>query len=163
MADRKDLLLLHCIYNRLHTMLQLLMSLVQFAAATGILSQRQSDPTQNSGIHLAVSPVCGALSATAAPADVNSGLLPLTSYTTLVCFGVSVYAFPLLMVFNNKNLEQDSYTDGGIRTGGPLLPAVVIPPNPKAGGRATNGPVWAEDIVNDTSAVLKDYAVSFRV
>jgi len=70
---------------------------------------------------------------------VNSGLRPLASYTTLVCFG-------------------DSYTDGGTHDGSPLKPAVVIPPNPQAGGRASDGPVWAEDIVNDTKAILKDYA-----
>ncbi|KIJ67736.1 hypothetical protein HYDPIDRAFT_25210 [Hydnomerulius pinastri MD-312] len=35
---------------------------------------------------------------------------------------------------------QDSYTDGGGDDGGPLAPAVIIPPNAQAGGRSTNGP-----------------------
>jgi phospholipase/lecithinase/hemolysin len=45
-----------------------------------------------------------------------------------------------------------------VHTGGPLLPAVLAPPNPKAGGRTTNGPVWAEGLTADTGATLKDYA-----
>jgi phospholipase/lecithinase/hemolysin len=96
----------------------------------------------NSGIHLAVGPKCGTLTGT--PVDVNAGLLPLKSYKTLVTFG-------------------DSYTDGGVRNGGPLLPAVLSPPNPKAGGRTTNGPVWAEGLTADTGATLKDYAVGGAV
>ncbi|KIJ37179.1 carbohydrate esterase family 16 protein [Sphaerobolus stellatus SS14] len=107
-------------------------------------AQAATAPARNDGIHLAVSPKCGTLTATSAPADVNAGLLALSSYKTLVTFG-------------------DSYTDGGVRTGGPLLPAVVVPPNPKAGGRTTNGPVWAEGLVADTGAVLKDYAVGGAV
>ncbi|KIJ37176.1 carbohydrate esterase family 16 protein [Sphaerobolus stellatus SS14] len=107
-------------------------------------AQAATAPARNDGIHLAVSPKCGTLTATSAPADVNAGLLALSSYKTLVTFG-------------------DSYTDGGVRTGGPLLPAVVVPPNPRAGGRETNGPVWAEGLVADTGAVLKDYAVGGAV
>lgn len=94
---------------------------------------------RNDGITLAVGPKCGTLSGT--PLDVNAGLLPLAQYRTIVAFG-------------------DSYTDGGIRTGAPLLPAVLTPPSPKAGGRTTNGPVWAEGLTADTGAVIKDYAVS---
>lgn len=39
------------------------------------------------------------------------------------------------------------------------MPPVVIPPNPKAGGRTTNGLVWVEDIGVDTGALVMDYAV----
>jgi len=102
----------------------------------------RDDTALNDGIQLAVGPKCGSFSG--APADVNAGLLPIAQYKTIVTFG-------------------DSYTDGGIRNGGPRQPAVVIPPNPKAGGRATNGPVWAEDIGTDTGALVMDYAVSGAV
>ncbi|KAF9468024.1 hypothetical protein BDZ94DRAFT_1246970 [Collybia nuda] len=97
---------------------------------------------RNSGITLAVGPKCGTLSG--APLDVNAGLLPLAQYRTLVAFG-------------------DSYTDGGIRTGAPLLPAILTPPSPKAGGRTTNGPVWAEGLTMDTGATIMDYAVGGAV
>lgn len=95
---------------------------------------------RNDGIHLAISPTCGSLSQSAKASDVNAGLFPLGSYKTIVSFG-------------------DSYTDGGVRDGSPPAPAVVIPPNPKAGGRTTNGPVWNEVIANDTGARYMDYAV----
>jgi len=101
-----------------------------------------SGAVRNDGIHLAVVPNCGKLSGVFA--DVNAGLLPLKSYRTIVAFG-------------------DSYTDGGVRDGGPRLPPVVIPPNPKAGGRTTNGLVWVEDIGVDTGALVMDYAVGGAV
>lgn len=58
---------------------------------------------------------------------------------------------------------KDSYTDGGVRDGSPLKPAVLSPPNPKAGGRVSNGPVWVENLAKRANATLKDYAVSFRI
>lgn len=95
----------------------------------------------NDGISLAISPVCGKLNLTATSVtNVNAGLLPLSSYKTIVTFG-------------------DSYTAGGVRDGSTLASPVVIPPNPKAGGRTTNGRVWIEDISVDTGALFKDYAV----
>jgi len=54
----------------------------------------------------------------------------------------------------------DSYTDGGKSDGSPLEPAVVIPPNPEAGGRSTNGLTWVENVANDMGAELMDYAQS---
>jgi hypothetical protein len=116
-------------------MLTSLYLLSSLAIASATLSSRE----RNNGIHLVVGPNCGTLSGT--PLDVNAGLLPLDQYETIVAFG-------------------DSYTDGGIRTGAPLLPAVLTPPSPKAGGRTTNGPVWVEGLTADTGALLKDYAVS---
>lgn len=55
---------------------------------------------------------------------------------------------------------KDSYTDGGVRDGSPLKPAVLSPPNPRAGGRLSNGPVWVENLASSANATLKDYAVS---
>ncbi|GJJ13573.1 hypothetical protein Clacol_007828 [Clathrus columnatus] len=105
-----------------------------------IIGALRFDNQHNDGIHLAVGPQCGRLSGTVA--DVNAGLLPLQRYRTIVAFG-------------------DSYTDGGTRDGGLRAPAIVIPPNPKAGGRTTNGPVWVKDIGSDTGALVKDYAVEY--
>jgi hypothetical protein len=93
----------------------------------------------NDGIHLAVSPRCGPLSGTAS--DFNAGL-NLPQFKTIVAFG-------------------DSFTDGGRHDGGPLEPAVIIPPNILAGGRSTNGPVWVEGIASDIGARVMDYAVCF--
>lgn len=53
-----------------------------WASATAAVSRRQS----TTDVHLAVSPNCGSLSGP--PADVNNGLKPLTSYNTIVAFGV---------------------------------------------------------------------------
>lgn len=92
----------------------------------------------NDGIHLAVSPVCGSLSGNFA--DVNGGL-KLKDYKTIVSFG-------------------DSYTDGGHQDGSPLDPPIIIPPNPLAGGRSTNGKVWNENIADDIGAKLMDYAAA---
>ncbi|KAG1730530.1 carbohydrate esterase family 16 protein [Suillus paluster] len=95
----------------------------------------------NDGIHLAVSPKCGPLSGTAS--DFNAGL-NLAEFKTIVSFG-------------------DSFTDGGRHDGGPLEPAVLIPPNALAGGRSTNGPVWVEGIASDIGATVMDYAWSSAV
>jgi len=92
----------------------------------------------NDGIHLAVVPKCGPLSGKTA--SVNAGLNP-PNFKTIVSFG-------------------DSYTDGGRDDGGPLDPPVVVPPDPEAGGRSTNGLTWIENVANDIGAVLKDYAQS---
>jgi hypothetical protein len=54
---------------------------------------------------------------------------------------------------------QDSYTTGGVANGSNLLPPVLTGSSPKAGGRTTNGPVWAEDIANDYDMRIMDYAV----
>ncbi|KAF8994730.1 carbohydrate esterase family 16 protein [Cyathus striatus] len=91
---------------------------------------------RNDGIHLAVSPACGPLSG--AVSDVNAGI-DVKRIKTIVSFG-------------------DSYTDGGRDDGGPLAPPVLVPPNPQAGGRSTNGFTWIEHIANDMDATLKDYA-----
>ncbi|KAF5349323.1 hypothetical protein D9758_011796 [Tetrapyrgos nigripes] len=93
-------------------------------------------PAGNDGIHLAVYPSCGPLGGPYA--DANAGLIP-GSFKTIVSFG-------------------DSYTDGGIDNGSSLLPPVLIPPNPEAGGRSTNGPVWVEGVASDIGATLMDYA-----
>ncbi|KAF8125329.1 hypothetical protein EV363DRAFT_1102882, partial [Boletus edulis] len=34
--------------------------------------------------------------------------------------------------------------------GEPLAPVVITPPSTRVGGSITNGPVWVEDIINDT-------------
>ncbi|GJJ13571.1 hypothetical protein Clacol_007826 [Clathrus columnatus] len=116
--------------------------IIILAIFINIVGALRLDNQRNDGIHLAVGPQCGRLSGPVA--DVNAGLLPLQRYKTIVAFG-------------------DSYTDGGTRDGGSRAPAIVIPPNPKAGGRTTNGPVWVEDIGSDTGALVKDYAVGGAV
>jgi hypothetical protein len=60
-----------------------------------------------------------------------------------------------------NGFTQDSFTDGGRHDGGPLEPAVMIPPSVLAGGRSTNGPVWIEGIASDIGASVMDYAVCF--
>ncbi|KAB5593739.1 hypothetical protein CTheo_2819 [Ceratobasidium theobromae] len=108
------------------------------------LASATTNITRNDGIHLAIGPTCGRLTAAGNTSDVNAGLLDLKRYKTIVSFG-------------------DSYTAGGVRDGSPLAPAVITPPSPKAGGRTTNGPVWIEYIANDTSARFMDYAVGGAV
>ncbi|KAG8697607.1 hypothetical protein FRC08_006416 [Ceratobasidium sp. 394] len=77
---------------------------------------------RNDGIHLAIGPTCGKLTATGNTSDLNAGLWDLKRYKTIVSFG-------------------DSYTAGNVDDGSPLAPAVITPPSPKAGGRTTNGPI----------------------
>ncbi|ESK89450.1 carbohydrate esterase family 16 protein [Moniliophthora roreri MCA 2997] len=92
---------------------------------------------RNDGIHLAVSPICGSFPGNVA--DINAGIDP-ERIRTIVSFG-------------------DSFTDGGNDDGSSLLPPVIIPPDPKAGGRSTNGPVWVEGVADDMrNATLMDYA-----
>ncbi|KAJ8456852.1 hypothetical protein ONZ45_g18553 [Pleurotus djamor] len=90
-----------------------------------------------SGITLAVEPKCGV--AGGAFGDVNIGLKPLASYDNIVAFG-------------------DAWTDGGAHDGAPLPPPVLSPPSPYAGGRATNGPVWVENLAAAAGATLHDFA-----
>ncbi|KAK0462382.1 carbohydrate esterase family 16 protein, partial [Desarmillaria tabescens] len=94
------------------------------------------------GVQLVIEPSCGALFGTVA--DINAGLGSLSSYSTIVAFG-------------------DGYTDGGKEDGSPLDPAVQDLPDPKAGGRLSNGPLWVENLASDVNATLKDYAVTATV
>jgi len=117
------------------------LALAAFLVSVGALVPRQRNGG-NDGIHLAVSPQCGPLVGNTA--DVNAGLNML-KYKTIVSFG-------------------DSYTDGGKHDGSPLAPAAIIPPNPSAGGRSTNGKLWIENIADDYGIpVLKDYAIAGAV
>ncbi|KAF9011203.1 carbohydrate esterase family 16 protein [Cyathus striatus] len=94
-------------------------------------------------VHLAVSPNCGSL--TGSPADVNAGVNPdLSQYKTIVSFG-------------------DSYTFGGASGGESLPLPEVNPPNPTAGGRMSNGKVWAEYLSEAANATLRDYAYAGAV
>ncbi|KAG8793060.1 hypothetical protein FRC12_003993 [Ceratobasidium sp. 428] len=104
----------------------------------------------NDGITLAISPTCGKLTTSGNTADVNAGLLDIKSYKTILTICVKV-SF------------GDSYTSDGKKDGSAADPAVVVPPNPHAGGRTTNGPVWIENIANDIGATFKDYAVASSV
>ncbi|KAK0505402.1 carbohydrate esterase family 16 protein [Armillaria luteobubalina] len=94
------------------------------------------------GVQLVIEPSCGALFGTVS--DLNAGLGSLSSYSTIVAFG-------------------DGYTDGGKEDGSTLAAAVQDLPNPKAGGRLSNGPVWVENLATDINATLKDYAVTATV
>ncbi|KAG5654152.1 hypothetical protein H0H81_006863 [Sphagnurus paluster] len=113
-----------------------ILTAVSLASATAI--GRQS--VQN--VHLAVQPKCGSFSG--APADVNAGIRSLSNYKTIVAFG-------------------DAWTDGGVRDGSPVKPAVITPPSPNAGGRMCDGPVWVESLAKKAGATLKDYAAAGAV
>ncbi|KAJ7027729.1 carbohydrate esterase family 16 protein [Mycena alexandri] len=95
----------------------------------------------NDGVHLAITPTCSKLGGTFANA--NAGVVT-AGMKTLVAFG-------------------DSYTSGGRSDGGPLPAAVLVGTSPRAGGRVTDGPIWAEDVASDLGATIKDYAVSGAV
>ncbi|GLB43573.1 putative DASH complex subunit Ask1 [Lyophyllum shimeji] len=96
-----------------------------------------------SNVHLAVNPNCGTLSS-GVPADVNAGLPHLNTFKTIVSFG-------------------DAYSDDGVHDGSTPQPAILSPPNPKAGGRMSNGPVWVENLAKMANATVKDYAASGAV
>ncbi|KAG6331802.1 hypothetical protein ID866_7287, partial [Astraeus odoratus] len=100
------------------------------------LFPRQYPGENETVVHLAVHPRCGPLSGRVS--DVNAGL-DSARYKTIVAFG-------------------DSYTDGGRHDGEHLAPAVMIPPDPFAGGRSTNGKVWVEYLADEVGADLMDYA-----
>jgi len=102
---------------------------------------RLNSGSNETEVHLAVHPRCGPLRGKVS--DVNAGL-NLANVRTIVTFG-------------------DSYTDGGRHDGGPLSPAVVVPPSPFAGGRSTNGKLWVEHIADSINATLMDYAWSSAV
>ncbi|KAJ3798680.1 carbohydrate esterase family 16 protein [Lentinula aff. detonsa] len=106
--------------------------------AKSVVSSRQA----TTDVHLAVAPNCGSLSGP--PADINNGLKPLSNYSTIVAFG-------------------DSYTSGGTFNGAVLPPPVLSPPNPNAGGRITNGPLWVENLATVANATLQDWAVNGSV
>ncbi|XP_006460429.1 hypothetical protein AGABI2DRAFT_192139 [Agaricus bisporus var. bisporus H97] len=89
-------------------------------------------------VRLAVNPACGDYSSSSVK-DVRGSLPDLKTFSTIVTFG-------------------DSYTDGGKHDGSPLGPAAINAPIPSAGGRHTNGPVWAEYLAKAHGATLKDYA-----
>ncbi|TFK56387.1 hypothetical protein OE88DRAFT_1620542 [Heliocybe sulcata] len=111
-----------------------LFAVISAASALTLPTRRQF----NDGVHLAISPTCGTLGGS--PANVNSGLLPLNEYKTIVVFG-------------------DGYSSNGVSDGSTAEPAIVIPPSPKAGGRMSDGPVWTEYLAADSGATLKNYAV----
>ncbi|KAF8706596.1 hypothetical protein RHS03_04687, partial [Rhizoctonia solani] len=98
------------------------------------------DPPYNDGIHLAISPTCGAPSANGSVVDVNAGLYALSEYKTIVSFG-------------------DSFTSSGKSDGSEPDPPVQTGTSPRYGGRFANGYVWIENLANDTGAHLLDYAV----
>ena len=92
--------------------------------------------------------------------DVNAGV-DLSCIKTIVAFGVCLRGYwchhGAACDVDYCDLTQDSYTDGG-----PLPPPVITPPNAEAGGRATDGRIWIEDVADDIGATLMDYAVRAR-
>ncbi|KAG8742157.1 hypothetical protein FRC10_001965 [Ceratobasidium sp. 414] len=109
---------------------------------------------------LAISPSCGKLTTTGSTADANAGLLDIAKYRTVVN---PPTFFPLRMTKLERDAQVsfgDSYTCAGKNDGSPVPPAVVVPPNPLAGNRATNGPVWIENIANDVGVTFKNYTQS---
>ncbi|KAJ7734436.1 carbohydrate esterase family 16 protein [Mycena metata] len=115
-------------------------ALLALLSAVSALSERIARQT-NDGVHLAITPTCGKLGGTFV--NTNAGVVT-AGMKTLVAFG-------------------DSYTSGGRSDGGPLPAAVLVGTNPRAGGRGTDGPVWAEDLASDLGATIMDYAVSGAV
>ncbi|KAF8079160.1 carbohydrate esterase family 16 protein [Lyophyllum atratum] len=115
---------------------------VSVLAAISIASAAVVQRESLQEVHLAVKPKCGTLEG--APADVNAGLPPLNTFKTIVSFG-------------------DAYSDGGVQDGSPLQPAILLPPNPMAGGRMSNGPVWVENLAKSVGATVKDYAAAGAV
>jgi len=95
-----------------------------------------------SPITLAVQPLCGALSSENAT-EVNTGI-SLGPTRTIVAFG-------------------DSWTSNGANGTVPV-PPILWPPLPSAGSqftenrRASNGFIWVEDMANELSAKLLNYA-----
>ncbi|KAG5219704.1 carbohydrate esterase family protein [Salix suchowensis] len=62
------------------------------------------------------------------------------------------------LAFTTNGWSEDSWTDGGAHDGEPLPPPILTPPNPRAGGRASNGPVWVEKLASAAGATLLDFA-----
>ncbi|THH17063.1 hypothetical protein EW146_g3674 [Bondarzewia mesenterica] len=116
----------------------ILASVISFAVSTSSWAGRLD---YNDGIHLAVGPICGKLGGNFT--DVNAGI-DLRKIKTIVSFG-------------------DSYTDSGKHDGSPLLPPLLTPPDPHAGGRYSDGPMWSEHIANDVNATYMAYAWSGAV
>ncbi|KNZ64410.1 hypothetical protein VP01_1031g3 [Puccinia sorghi] len=87
-------------------------------------------------VKLAIQPTCGALTSDTF-VNFNSGI-NLDKIKTIYSFG-------------------DSWSATGNSTGGPSKPAVVTGSNPKAGGRASNGLVWSEDLA--ANKTLMSYAI----
>ncbi|KAJ7183814.1 carbohydrate esterase family 16 protein [Mycena filopes] len=114
--------------------------LALFSAVVVAVPERVARQT-NDGVHLAITPKCGKLGGTFA--NTNAGVVT-AGMKTLVAFG-------------------DSYTSGGRSDGGPLPAAVLVGTGPRAGGRVTDGPVWAEGVASDLGLTIKDYAISGAV
>lgn len=96
------------------------------------LSRRAADQ-----IKLAIQPQCGTL-ASSQSSNFNAGI-DLATIKTIFSFG-------------------DSWTTTGRSDGGTARPAVGQGTNPLYGGRASNGPVWIENLASDGRA-LKNYAI----
>ncbi|KAF9037480.1 hypothetical protein BJ165DRAFT_559425 [Panaeolus papilionaceus] len=110
------------------------LSLVASGFVGSVLASSTSMP-----LSLAVDPGCGSISTSSGSGSFNAGLKPLEQYKRIVAFG-------------------EEYTFGGRSDGGPLPEPIITPPNPTAGGRLSNGPVWAEYLANDIGAELNNYA-----
>ncbi|KAG6812632.1 hypothetical protein H0H92_001715 [Tricholoma furcatifolium] len=107
--------------------------LASISLASAAILNRDSD----SAVYLAVSPNCVSVNGNAG--NVNAGVPPLSTFTNFVSFG-------------------DQYSDNGMQNGSNAAPAVLSPPNPDAGGRPSNGPVWVEYLAQSVGASVKDYS-----
>lgn len=70
--------------------LLLLLSASGALALPSTLLRRADNSTRNDGIHLAIGPTCGSKYGNAT--DINEGLRTLTTYKTIVSFGVRFFA-----------------------------------------------------------------------
>jgi phospholipase/lecithinase/hemolysin len=68
-----------------------------------------------------------------------------------------------LLLYRILTYEKDSYTDDGKHDGSTPAAPVLSGDSPRAGGRATNGLTWVEDLAADANATIMDYAVSGAV
>ncbi|KAF7364309.1 Carbohydrate esterase family 16 protein [Mycena sanguinolenta] len=116
----------------------------------------------NDGVHLAITPPCGTLGGTFA--NTNAGIVT-AGIKTLVAFGVRFVPCLRFVARNHSpTISRRTHTRMvGARMGGPLPPTVLNGTSPSAGGRVTDGPVWAEDVASDLNAVIMDYAVAGAV
>lgn len=117
----------------MYSIITLLLSSISLAKAAAL---------PGADVTLAVKPVCGNFDGS--PKDVKGTLPSLSTFRTIVTFG-------------------DSYSDGGKHDGSVLSDPVLQPPNPSAGGRYTNGPIWAEYLADTIGATLMDYAADGAV
>ena len=114
-----------------------LLALVGISSASAIPSEGLVERATNDGIHLAIGATCGASTGNAI--NTNVGLPALSTFKTLVSFGVCRLLGALKEEALVLKRKQDSYSSAGKKDGTTQAAAVLTGTSPKAGGRTTNG------------------------